>query len=109
MIAQEKLEKSLEYLATSAKDYSEARGMTTWLEEQKRIVRSEAFRQARTGDVTVADAEAASYADPRYRECVDKLRDAITKESLLRAYRDGAGAVIEVWRSQEASKRAANV
>lgn len=107
MITQEQVESALDYLAESAKAFAEARGLRVWLEESTRTVKASVSIEA--AGKTVADREATAYASQEYRDHLRKLRDAVTQEELLRAYRGAASAKVELYRTQESSRRAANV
>ena len=103
---QEGVEAALAYLAESAKEYAEAKGRRVWLEEKRKVIKAQEFSAA---DGTVAERESVAYTSMDYRQCVDDLRDAVIAEETARAYRVAAEARIEVWRSLESSRRAANV
>ena len=103
---QEGVEAALDYLATSAKEYAEAKGRRVWLEERRKIVKAAAFSQA---EGTAGERESTAYTSGDYKTCIDELRDAVVAEETMRAYRIAAEARIEVWRSLESSRRAANV
>lgn len=105
-ISQDEVEKALDYLATSAKGYAEAKGRRVWLEERRKIVKAAAFSQA---EGTAGERESTAYTSGDYKQCVDDLRDAVVAEETARAWRVAAEAKIEVWRSLESSRRAANV
>lgn len=105
-ITQDDVEKALDYLATSAKSFAEAKGRRVWLEERRKIVKAAAFSQA---GGTVGERESTAYLSDDYKQCVDDLRDAVVAEETMRAYRVAAEARVEVWRSLESSRRAANV
>lgn len=107
MITQEQVESALTYLAESAKDYAEAKGLRVWLEEKRKVVKATVFSASPQG--TVAEREAWAYQQTEYTKLIEDLRGAVVAEETLRAYRGAAEARIEVWRSQEATRRSANV
>lgn len=102
----EEVERALKYLAESAKGYAEAKGRRVWLEEKRKIIKAQAFSLA---EGTKDERESTAYQTGDYKQCIDDLRDAVTAEETMRAYRVAAEARIEVWRSLESSRRAANV
>lgn len=106
MISQDDVEKALDYLAKSAKEYAEAKGRRVWLEEKRKVIKAHAFSLA-VG--TIGERESTAYQSGEYKQCIDDLRDAVVAEETMRAYRVAAEARIEVWRSLESSRRAANV
>lgn len=106
MTTAQQVENALAFLSTSAQEFAEAKGLRVYLEEQRKIVKATIFGMADGG---VAEREAFAYSHADYRKVVDELRRAVVTEELLRAKRAAADARIEVWRSQESSRRAANV
>ena len=106
MITQDDVEKALDYLAKSAKEYAEAKGRRVWLEERRKIVKAAGFSEA---EGTAGERESAAYLAGDYKQCIDDLRDAVVAEETMRAYRVAAEARVEVWRSLESSRRAANI
>ena len=105
-ISQDEVEKALDYLATSAKTYAEAKGRRVWLEEKRKIIKAQAFSLA---EGTKDERESAAYQSGDYKQCVEDLRDAVVAEETSRAWRTAAEAKIEVFRTLESSRRAANV
>ena len=105
-LTREGVEDALIYLAESAKEYAEAKGRRVWLEERRKIVKAQAFSLA---EGTMAEREALAYQGADYQKCVDELREAVAAEETMRAYRAAAECRVEVWRSLESSRRAANV
>lgn len=106
MITQDQVESALGYLAESAKPYAESRGLRIWLEAKLKTYKSAAFLQ---NEGSVAEREARAYVSPEYQTATDALKDAVVTEEKIRALRVAAEARIEVWRSLESSRRAANV
>lgn len=104
----ERVEKAVEFLTDSAREYAEARGRRIWLEEKRKVVKAMNF-EAERGNGGVAEREAKAYCAPEYMALLDELRDAVMDEERLRALRVAAEAKIEVWRSLESTRRAANV
>lgn len=100
------VENALNFLSTSAEDYANARGELAYLEEQKKIVRATIFGML---EGKVAEREAGSYSHPDYVKVIKEYQTAVIRVELLRAKRASAEARIEVWRSLESSRRAANI
>lgn len=108
-ITQNDVERALEFLATSAKEYAEAKGRRVWLEGRLGVVKASEQSDARAQGLNGTDSEVHARKSDAYQKCLDELRDAVTAEETMRAYRIAAEARIEVWRSLESSRRAANV
>lgn len=106
-LSDENIERAVMFLANSAKEYAEARGMRVWLEHKLKTEKSAAFLSVSEG--AMAEREARAYVSDSYRNATDALKDAIVVEEKLRALRAAAEAKIEVWRSTQANMRAANV
>jgi hypothetical protein len=105
-MSDERIEKALGFLTDSAKPYADAKGRRIWLEEKRKVVKAQLF-QAATGNNV--ERESAAYTSAPYITLLDELREAVCDEERLRALRIAAEAKIEVWRSMESSRRAANV
>lgn len=105
-ISQDDVEAALDYLAKSAKTYAEAKGRRVYLEEKRKIVKAAGFSQS---EGTAGERESTAYLSGDYKQCIEDLRDAVIAEETMRAYRIAAEARVEVWRSLESSRRAANV
>lgn len=108
-LTREGVEDALVYLAESAKEYAEAKGRRVWLEGRLQVVKAGQFAVARSTGKSAADSEGEARGSAAYQECLDELRDAVTAEETMRAYRVAAEARIEVFRTLESSRRAANV
>lgn len=109
MISQDEVERALHFLAESAVEFAKAKARRVWMEGKVKIVRSKLFIRARSSDVTVAQAEAMSYADTEYQAVMDELRDAVEAEETIRCYREAAEARIMLWRTLESTRRAENI
>lgn len=106
MTTEAQVENALHFLSTSAQDYANAKGERIFLEEQRKVVKATIFGMVDGG---VAEREAFAYRHADYQKLLQELRSAVVSEELLRAKRAAAEARIEVFRTLEASKRAANL
>lgn len=109
MIEQTKVERALEYLAHSAKQYAQAVASQHYLEEKRKIVKAVEFTKARERNITVADAENAALASPLYHASLEELKEVEYTQEEIRALRAAAEATIRLFQTQESSRRAANV
>ena len=105
-IADEKLERALHYLATSAEPYSKARGLVMWLDDKRKIVEAGQFHNS-TG--TMDERKSQARISAAYQEVCEQYRDAVTEELKIRALREAASAVIDCWRSMNATLRSSNI
>lgn len=107
MIEEESVGDALRYLARTEEDFAKAKASRIFLEETQKTVRATLFQEA--GDGSVASREAYAYSHAKYQEHCGKLRDAVYDEELLKAKRLRYELSIEVWRTQESSRRRGNV
>ena len=107
MIGDRGVDTALEYLADTEEGYAKAKATRIYLEETQKTVKATLFTEAPDG--SVAARESYAYTRPAYTEHCAKLRDAVYDEELLRAKRLRYELSIEVWRTQEASRRRGNI
>lgn len=107
MISLEVIEEALQYLGESAPDYAKAVGRRTFLEEKRKSVKALLYNQSERK--SVADRENDAYAHADYLKLLDELRDSVEMEVLYRSLRAAYEAQIDCWRTQESSRRAANI
>ena len=103
MISESKVEKALEYLRDSAKQYGEICGLVELKAHNIKIYRSMAFLEA-TG--TVAERESKAWMNQQVRDAVDSHAEAVAEKNTIYTTRKAAELTCEIWRSQNASSRA---
>ena len=103
MISESKVEKALEYLRDSAKQYGEICGLVELKAHNIKIYRSMAFLEA-TG--TVAEREAIAWVSQQVKDAVEEHAEAVTEQKTIYTTRKAAELTCEIWRSQNASSRA---
>lgn len=81
-----------------------AKANRIYLEEYRKSLKALLMKDSQAK--TAVDREADAYADPRYTEHLQGLREAVEAEERLRWVMVTHSAAVEVWRSQEASVRA---
>lgn len=106
-LSENSVEQALDFLAQTEQEFANAVGLKAVIDDMQKIALSREFTKAE--GKSVADRDAAARATPAYAEAVTKTQDAYTNEALLRAKRLRYEATIEVWRTQEASRRRGNV
>jgi hypothetical protein len=102
MISETRVEKAVEFLRDSAAGYGKARGYLAFCDNNMRRVKS-LHMCGKPG--SVGDREASAYASPEYLQALEALEAATVEAETIRARRDAAEMTIEVWRSQNSSKR----
>lgn len=102
MILEERVEAAVEYLRDSAKQYGEICGLVELRAHNIKIYRSLAFLEA---SGTVGEREAQGWTNSRVREAVEEHSNAVAEKMEIMTKRKAAELTIEVWRSQNATKR----
>lgn len=95
---------AIDFMIKNAAAYAKAKADVTYLSEYRKTKKALCF-QAAMGN-TIADKEAAAYANPEYIEVLEGLREAVERAESLRWKLIAAQARIDVFRTQEASNRA---
>jgi hypothetical protein len=107
MINDEQLEKSLNYIRDTAKEFAKAKAQVEYLKEFRKSKKALLMRDAELGGCkTSASQEREAYASVDYVEILKGYRDAVERCEYLRYMLKGAELKIDVWRSKEASARA---
>lgn len=107
MISNDRLQKALEYLATTDDKCAKAKSLMIGLENQIKTVKSIAFLQADAK--TATEREAIAYASETYREHINKHEVATYEYETMRNKRLTEELVVECWRSINASRRNGNI
>ena len=111
MIAEDRAEGAVEYLRDCAAEYGRLRGHMEYCDGNLRRVKSLQMLERR-GPLPggpVADREAAAYASDAYLTAMQELENATAAYETMRALREAAVYTIEVWRSQNSTRRQGNV
>ena len=106
-LTENSVEQALDFLARTEQEFANAVGLKAVIDDMQKIALSREFLTAE--GKSVADRDAAARVTPSYGEAVKKTQDAYEHEALMRAKRLRYEATIEVWRTQEASRRRGNV
>ena len=106
MISQDRLQKALEYLATTDGPCAQAKALMVGLTEQTKTVKAIAFLEAQG---TVAERDARAYASTQYQAHILKLQDATMEFETMRNRRLTAEMTIECWRTLQANQRRGNL
>ena len=107
MLSDEKIESRMAELRTISARYSKAYAEKCYIEEFKKsklAILSKAYEQK--GHKTAAAQEREARADPEYLELLNGLLHSIEESERLRWQLKLAELAIEIWRTQESSKRA---
>ena len=98
--------KAVQYMIEKSGEYAQAKANRIYCEEYRKSLKSLLMKDAMVEGHNAANAqEREAYANPRYMDHLKALQAAVEAEEKLRWMLIAAEARIEVWRSQEASKR----
>jgi len=106
MITDQRAEAAVMYIRENAKLYAKAKAQRLYLDEFKKSKRALLMQQAeRNGHTTSAAQEREAYANPEYADLLEGLRVAVETEERIRWEMVSAELTVDVWRTQESSKR----
>lgn len=97
---------AVEYMIAKSGEYAQAKANRIYCEEYRKSLKSMLMKEAMVEGHNAANAqEREAYAHKDYMAHLKALQAAVEAEEKLRWMLIAAEARIEVWRSQEASKR----
>lgn len=97
---------AIEFIFKHGKKFAKAKAERTYLEEYRKSLKAILMQEAQVdGHQTAAAQEREAYADERYQALLQGLKQAVEAEEEVRWGLVAAQARIDVWRSQESSKR----
>ena len=105
IVTPEQVEDALNILTTN--DVANTRGDMLFAEHM--IKHTRALLATLSGEKTMAGAERAAESSPRYVEKVESYRQRVVDFEVAKAKREHAVAVIDVWRTQQATFRSSSV
>jgi hypothetical protein len=103
MISEDDVDKAVEYLRINARSAAQAKANRIYMEEYRKVVKAQLMRE-REGAAVIQERDA--YADPRYSQHLEALKEAIEKDEYNRWMMTAAEAKVEAWRTQQANLRA---
>jgi len=103
-LTDEDVEKALKYLAETDQRMGELRGVVEAMTHRLKVYKAQAF-VALEGKGTIADREHKSILSQAYLDALDDYKDKCTDYRILEARRSTAVLRIDVWRTQESSRR----
>lgn len=104
MIPEEKVEQALVYLRKSAEPAAQARAEHLYLAEFLKTVRAQV--KVKQAGISNAAADDVALCSDEYLETLQAFRQAVEADAGYRFKREAAQAVIEAWRTEQASLRA---
>ena len=103
MVSDESVEKALDYLRNTAEEAAQTRANRLYLDDYSRVLRATIMSEHLAEPVNAQERYA--YADIRYKNHLEGLKQAIFADEKYRFLRDAAAVKIEVWRSIQANER----
>jgi len=101
------IEKSLDFLRDNAEEAAQARADRIYIEEYRKTVKAQIMKEH--GEQSGIAQEREAYADPRYIEHLEAIRDAVFRDEKYRFLREAASAKIEAWRTASSNYRAMKI
>ena len=96
-------EKAIRYIQENAEPYAKAKGDVAYTENYLKVVKAQQMNKSESS--SLGQREADSYATSEYQEAILANKQAIEQEAHLKWMLTAAQARIEVWKTQEYSKR----
>jgi hypothetical protein len=96
-------EKAIRYIQEHAEKYAKAKGDVAYTENYLKVVKSQQMNKSESS--SLGQREADAYASAEYKESILAHKQAIEEEAHLKWMLTAAQARIEVWKTQEYSKR----
>ena len=107
MITNDQAEKALLYLAESEQEYARYRALRETEKERLKIVHASLAMDSTESSQSAKSLD--SYSNNSYIEALAQYHEAIEAYYLIEAKRKRAEITVEVWRTEEASRRRGNV
>jgi hypothetical protein len=95
---------AVDYILKNAPKFAKAKAERVYLEEYRKSLKAILMR--RSVEKTIGAQEAEAYAHVEYQDLLDGLREAVEIEEKLRWDLIGAQARIDIYRTEQATKRA---
>jgi len=105
MITDERVEKSIIYMAESDEPFAYARAKAKAIEKEEKIVKAQAFINAKRLYDTVAEANAVAESSREYKDWKERWENALADFSLYENKRETEKVVWETWRTEQANLR----
>lgn len=107
-ISDERLDKAMQYLATTDTEFAEWRGAVLRTEYLADVAESLAYK-ALGSEGSVEDRKKAAKASEQVQKAMDEHIKAVVAFETLKARRQREVLVVELWRSTNANRRQGNI
>ena len=105
MITEDRVEKSICYMAESDDGFAYAHAKAKAIEKEEKIVKAKAFIEARRLYDTIAEANAVAESSREYKDWKERWENALADVKLLENKRDTEKVIWETWRTEQANLR----
>lgn len=106
MYTSKDVEKAAEFIRENAAKFAEAKKNRIYLSEFRKSKKALLINTAPSSCKTVVEKESYAYAHDEYREVLEGYGAAVEIEETLLWKKVAALAIIEIWRTQQATNRA---
>lgn len=103
IVTDETLEKALDWLRDSAKDVGDAKGEAVRTNNMIKVTK--ALEMKKHNNLSAAKAEVEALASEAYLKALDEDAKATAHYEYMKALREAAVQMIDVWRSEQANFR----
>lgn len=103
MITDDEAEKAVDYIRDHAKSAARAKAERVYMEEYRKVVRSQIMRENK--DQPLGAQEAIAQSDPRYDEHLKAMLHAIERDEYERWMLTAAEAKVSAWQTQSRNAR----
>jgi hypothetical protein len=103
-ITDDEIDKALDYLRDNAREAAQAKADRIYVEEYRKVMKAILMKEH--GSLSAVLQEREAYADPRYLQHLEAIREAVQADEHHRFLRGAADAKIEAWRTQSSNSRA---
>ena len=105
MISEERVEKSLLYLAESDEPYAHDQDKAKEREKEEKIVKAQAVINAERLYDTIAEANAVAESSQEYKDWKERWENSLADVKLLENKRETEKVIWETWRTEQANLR----
>jgi hypothetical protein len=97
-------QEAISFIYNNAPKYAQAKANRVYIEEFRKTKKAILFQQAPKG--SIAERESYAYAHDEYEDLLHGLKEAVEIEETLRWKIEAARLKVEIFRTQEATRRA---
>ena len=103
MIAEDEIERAVNWLAQNATKAAQARANREYVSEYRKTLKAQLMRER--ADLPLTAQEREAYADDRYVAHLEALREAVEADEKMRWLQAAAEAKVSAWQTQQRSLR----